>query len=77
MDDTNTILIYSGIIILVIFLALATQRWFWGLFFGISALASLFTMIACIIHLQILSALGLFFLFSISFSMCRYLLYID
>ena len=43
-------------------LALATQRWFWLLLFGISGLAACFALLASIIHFQILGAIGFFFL---------------
>jgi len=40
-----------------------TKRWFWWLLvFGVGGLAAAFTTIACIIHFQILGALGAFFL---------------
>ena len=43
-------------------LFLITRRWFWLIVFGVGGLASAFTTIACIIHFQILWALGAFFL---------------
>jgi len=52
--DEKTILLILGVIALV----LVTQRWFWILVFGLSALASGFTVIASIIHFQILAAVG-------------------
>lgn len=52
--DEKTILIIFGIIALV----LITQRWFWILVFGLSALASGFTVIASVIHFQIFAAVG-------------------
>lgn len=54
-------LIIAGIIALF----LVTQRWFWLLVFGLSALASCFAMIASVIHFQILAAVGFFILMSI------------
>ncbi|RLL52747.1 hypothetical protein D8Y20_07020 [Mariprofundus sp. EBB-1] len=54
--NEQTILIIAVIIILL----LVFQRWFWLLVFGIGGLASLFAMIASIIHFQILGALGFF-----------------
>ena len=51
-------LVIAGIICLF----LLTQRWFWVLSFGIGALASAFTTLACIFSFQILGALGAFFL---------------
>jgi hypothetical protein len=56
--DLKTILIILGIIILFII----TRRWFWLLVFWFGGLASLFAMIASIIHFQILGALGFFVL---------------
>ncbi len=56
--DKNTILIILAVIALV----LITQRWFWLLVFGFAGLASLFAMLASIIHFQILGALGFFVL---------------
>jgi hypothetical protein len=41
---------------------LTTQRWFWLLAFGISAIASAFSTLASIFHFEILWALGFFFL---------------
>ena len=58
MDGLLTII---GILaILLIF-----QRWFWVLLFGIGGLASCFTMLASIIHFQILGAVGFFILMMI------------
>ncbi len=56
--DSDLILVVLGIIALF----LITQKWFWLLVFGIGGLASLFAMIASIIHFQILGALGFFVL---------------
>jgi len=56
-----------GIILLVIGLFLMTQRWFWVLVCFFAGLASLFAMIASIIHFQILGAIGFFVLMSICF----------
>jgi len=53
------------IVLGLIALVLITQRWFWLLVFGLSALASCFAMIASIIHFQILAAVGFFILMSI------------
>ncbi|WLQ15630.1 hypothetical protein O5O45_06835 [Hahella aquimaris] len=39
-------------------LFLITQRWFWVLVFGLGTLASAFTVIASVIHFQILGAVG-------------------
>jgi hypothetical protein len=50
------------IIVALASLALATQRWFWLLLFGISGLAACFALLASIIHFQILGAIGFFFL---------------
>lgn len=43
-------------------LYLITRKWFWLIAFGIGTIASIFTTLACIIHFQILAALGFFFL---------------
>lgn len=55
MDDTTL-----GIIILVgaVAVYLATHKWFWVIAFGVGCLASVFAMIASVIHFQILWALG-------------------
>ncbi len=53
------------VIVGIVFLGLMTQRWFWVLAFGIGALASAFTTLACIFHFQILGALGAFLLMAI------------
>lgn len=44
----------------------ATRAWFWAVAFFLIALGSLFSMLASIIHFQILGAIGFFFLMSIS-----------
>ncbi|MEO6319201.1 MAG: hypothetical protein ABIR56_00940 [Polaromonas sp.] len=64
MDGETVVLVALGIAALL----LMTQRWFWLLVFGFSGLASLFAMLASIIHFQILGALGFFMLMSISWS---------
>jgi hypothetical protein len=43
---------------LVVGLYLVTRRWVWVLAFGLGALASAFTVLACIVHFQILAAVG-------------------
>ena len=53
------------IVLALIALFLITQRWFWLLVFFFAGLASLFAMIASIIHFQILGAIGFFVLMSI------------
>lgn len=50
------------VIIGILCIFLIMQRWFWLLLFGIGGLAAAFTTLACIIHFQILGALGAFFL---------------
>lgn len=52
------ILITLGVGVIYLF----TRRWFWRVAFFFGALASLFSMIASIIHFQILGALGFFVL---------------
>jgi hypothetical protein len=70
-NDKTKEVIMSGslVVILIIFgiiaLVLITQRWFWLLAFGIGGLASIFAMVASIIHFQILGALGFFVLSSV------------
>lgn len=51
-------IIAAGLLILF----LLTQRWFWMLSFFVGGLASCFSMIASVIHFQILAAVGFFFL---------------
>lgn len=53
------------IVLGLIALVLIAQRWFWVLVFFFAGLASLFAMIASIIHFQILGALGFFVLMGI------------
>lgn len=57
----EVILIITGILILLLML----QRWFWVLVFGLGGLASCFSMLASIIHFQILGAIGFFVLMMI------------
>lgn len=45
---------------------LLTRRWFWLAALGVGCLASIFAMLASIIHFQILGALGFAFLAYIS-----------
>jgi hypothetical protein len=59
MNDTVTV-VQIGMGILCLWLM--TKRWFWLLAFGVGGLAAAFTTLACIIHFQILGALGAFFL---------------
>ena len=47
-----------GAVALVVVVYLGTRRWFWVLTFGLGALASAFTVLASIIHFQILAAVG-------------------
>ena len=56
-----------GVVLLVIGILLITQRWFWILVFFFSGLASLFAMIASVIHFQILGAVGFFVLMFVCF----------
>lgn len=51
----------------MVILLIISQRWFWVLVFFVGALASLFAMIASIIHFQILAAVGFFFLMILSY----------
>ena len=45
-------------IVAILLIFLAMQRWFWVILFGLGTIASLFSMIASIIHFQILGAIG-------------------
>jgi hypothetical protein len=54
------LLILGGILLLGLFLL--TQRWFWLIALGLSALASAFACIASIIHFEIFAAVGYFIL---------------
>lgn len=60
---------WGGIALLFLALLLITQRWFWTLVFFFAGLASLFAMIASVIHFQILGALGFFVLMVICFGL--------
>jgi hypothetical protein len=53
------------VILLLVFVFLATQRWFWILALFLAGLAALFAMIASIIHFQILWAIGFFILMTL------------
>ena len=55
-------------VILLLGLWLLTQRWFWFIALGLSALASAFACIASIIHFQILAAVGFFVLAFVLFA---------
>lgn len=55
----------AGLVLLIIGVLLVTQRWFWLLVFGLGTLASLFTVIASVVHFQILGAVGFFILTAI------------
>jgi len=55
MDDS---LIIGAVILGGIAILLFTKRWFWLLVFGLCTLASAFTVIASVIHFQILGAVG-------------------
>ncbi len=54
-----------GILLLLIGLFLMTKRRFWAFAFWLAALASFFSMVASVIHFQILGAIGFFVLMSI------------
>ncbi len=60
--DTWTILIGLAVLVLL------TQSWFWLLAFFFGGLASLFAVLASIIHFQILGAVGFFVLMCVSFA---------
>lgn len=60
------LLILGGILLLGLWLL--TQRWFWFIVLGLSALASVFACIASIIHFQILAAVGYFVLAFVLFA---------
>jgi len=47
------------------------QRWFWVLALGLASITALFTMLACIIHFQILGAVGMFFVTSVTWALCK------
>ena len=55
VSDTATLILVG---LAVIALWLMTKRWFWVLSFALATLASAFTVIASVIHFQILGAVG-------------------
>jgi len=59
MNDTATVILLA---LGALAIWLMTKRWFWLVAFGVGGLAAAFTTLACIIHFQILGALGAFFL---------------
>jgi len=61
MSEDNWIVVAVFISVLV-GIYLITRRWFWIWVFFFSGLASLFAMVASVIHFQILPALGFFVL---------------
>ena len=60
--DGNAALKIIAVISLMLGIFLVTQRWFWIFVIGLSAIACVFSMIASIIHFQILGAVGFFVL---------------
>lgn len=59
------------LILVSVALLLVTKRWFWGLIFIFAGLASLFAMIASIVHFQILGAMGFFVLMVVCIAILR------
>lgn len=53
---------------------LITRAWFWCLTFFLLALASFFSMLASIVHFQILGAMGFFFAASISWAVMSWII---
>lgn len=49
----------------VLCLWLMTKRWFWVLLFSLGTLACFFSVVASVIHFQILGAMGYFFLMGV------------
>lgn len=49
----------------VLGLFVITRAWFWALTFFLCALGAFFSMLASVVHFQILAAIGFFFLASI------------
>jgi len=56
-DEGGFIVIVGWMIIMIL-----AQKFFWGILLGIATIASLFAMIASIIHFQIVGAVGFFVL---------------
>lgn len=54
----NTTLIAFLIVAAAVLIFLCTKRWFWKIVFAGSAIACLFSLIASVIHFQILWAMG-------------------
>ena len=58
-------LMWVYVAVILIFVVLLFQRWFWVGLFYIGAVASFFICIACVIHFQIVFAVITFFLSAI------------
>ena len=54
----TAILLSFGAVVVILALVVASKRWMWLVLFGLATLASAFTVIASIIHFQILGAVG-------------------
>jgi hypothetical protein len=65
--------VVGTIALLILATYLLTRRWLWVWALFLSALASLFAMIASIIHFQILGALGFFILSALLFSLTSFI----
>lgn len=63
-----------GIVALVVGAFLVTRRWFWVLAFGLGTLASAFTVLASIIHFQILGAVGFSILTAILYGLTMWII---
>ena len=60
---------FLPIILVLLAIFLLTRRWFWQAVFFFAGLAAFFSMLASIVHFQILAAIGFFILWWLLWAM--------
>lgn len=66
MNDTDWI-----ILIIIVFLVLLTQVWFWAALYVLFIVGCIFSVIACLINFQIIGAIGVFILYVVVANLFR------